>query len=53
MKKLYKSNNRMICGVCAGIAEYLGIDPTEELLAIMTAEKCKMMDRIHCIKEEL
>ena len=28
MKKLYKSNNRMICGVCAGIAEYLGIYPT-------------------------
>ena len=28
MKKLYNSNNRMICGVCAGIAEYLGIDPT-------------------------
>ena len=28
MKNLYKSNNRMICGVCAGIAEYLGIDPT-------------------------
>ena len=28
MKKLYKSNNRMICGVCAGIAEYLGIDLT-------------------------
>ena len=28
MKKLYKSNNRLICGVCAGIAEYLGIDPT-------------------------
>ena len=28
MKQLYKSNNRMICGVCAGIAEYLGIDPT-------------------------
>ncbi len=28
MKKLYKSNNQMICGVCAGIAEYLGIDPT-------------------------
>ena len=25
----------------------------QELLAIMTAEKCKMMDRIHCIKEEL
>ena len=28
MKKLYKSNNRLICGVCAGLAEYLGIDPT-------------------------
>ena len=28
MKKLYKSNNRMICSVCAGLAEYLGIDPT-------------------------
>ena len=28
MKKLYICNNRMICGVCAGIAEYLGIDPT-------------------------
>ena len=28
MKKLYKSNKRMLCGVCAGLAEYLGIDPT-------------------------
>ena len=28
MKKLYKSNNRMICGVCAGVAEYFGIDQT-------------------------
>ena len=28
MKKLYKSNNRMICGVCAGLAAYLGNDPT-------------------------
>ena len=28
MKKLYKSNNRMICGVCAGLAKYLSIDPT-------------------------
>ena len=28
VKKLYKSNNRMICGVCAGVAEYFGIDPT-------------------------
>ena len=28
-KKLYKSNqNKMIDGVCCGIAEYFGIDPT-------------------------
>ena len=26
-KKLCKSNNRKICGVCGGIAEYFGIDP--------------------------
>ena len=28
-KRLYKSNqNKMVDGVCGGIAEYLGIDPT-------------------------
>ena len=28
-KKLYKSNqNKMLAGVCGGIAEYFGIDPT-------------------------
>lgn len=28
-KKLTKSQtNRMLCGVCAGVAEYFGIDPT-------------------------
>ncbi len=27
-KKLYKSNNRMLDGVCAGIAEYFNLDPT-------------------------
>lgn len=27
-KKLYKSTDKMIDGVCAGIAEYFGIDPT-------------------------
>lgn len=28
-KKLYRSSsNRMICGVCGGVAEYLNIDPT-------------------------
>ncbi len=29
MKRLYRSRNeRMIAGVCAGLAEYLDIDPT-------------------------
>ncbi|NLO10222.1 MAG: PspC domain-containing protein [Clostridiales bacterium] len=28
-KKLYRSNaNKMVCGVCQGIAEYINIDPT-------------------------
>ena len=27
-KRLYKSNNKMIDGVCAGIAEYFNLDPT-------------------------
>lgn len=28
-KRLYKSrNNKMICGVCAGIADYFSIDPS-------------------------
>jgi len=28
-KKLYKSrDNRIICGVCGGIGEYLNVDPT-------------------------
>ncbi len=33
-KRLYKSNkNKMIDGVCGGIAEYFGIDPTLVRLA--------------------
>lgn len=28
MKKLTKSNERMICGVCAGFAKYFDVDPT-------------------------
>lgn len=28
-KRLYKSrNNKMICGVCAGIGDYFNIDPS-------------------------
>lgn len=33
-KRLYKSNeNKMLCGVCGGIAEYFDIDPTVVRLA--------------------
>ena len=29
MKKLYRSkSNQMICGVCGGLSDYLGIDAT-------------------------
>jgi phage shock protein C len=28
MKKLYRSSDRIIAGVCGGIAEYLDVDPT-------------------------
>ena len=29
MKKMYRSvSNRMVAGVCPGVAEYLNIDPT-------------------------
>lgn len=28
-KRLYKSrHNRMLCGVCGGVGEYFGVDPT-------------------------
>ena len=27
-KKLYRSKNRVIAGVCAGIGEYFNVDPT-------------------------
>ena len=28
MKKLYRSHNKIIAGVCSGITEYFEIDPT-------------------------
>ena len=41
MKKLYKSNNRMICGVCAGLVRLiwaaLGLTGTGILLYIIAA----------------
>lgn len=27
-RRLYRSNNRMLAGVCSGIAEYFNLDPT-------------------------
>ena len=27
-KKLYKKRGSMLCGVCAGVGEYLEVDPT-------------------------
>lgn len=27
-KRLTKSSNKMLCGVCSGIAEYFDLDPT-------------------------
>ena len=37
-KKLTRStSNRMIAGVCAGLAEYLGIDPTVVRLLVILA----------------
>lgn len=36
IKRLYRSkNDRMICGVCGGIAEYFNIDPTLIRLAFV------------------
>ena len=32
-KRLYKSPDKKICGVCSGIAEYFNIDPTVVRLA--------------------
>ena len=38
-KRLYKSSeNSMLCGVCGGIAEYFGIDPTLVRLAWVIPE---------------
>lgn len=41
MKKLFRSReNRMICGVCGGIAEYFNIDPTLVRLAWVLVAAC-------------
>lgn len=37
MKKLKKSKERMLCGVCGGIAKYLNVDPTIIRAAVLFA----------------
>lgn len=34
-KRLYKSNDKILAGVCAGIAEYFNLDPTLIRLAFV------------------
>lgn len=34
-KRLFKGRNRMICGVCSGVAEYFKVDPTLIRLAVV------------------
>jgi phage shock protein C len=37
MKRLYRSKDKMISGVCAGIAEYFSIAPTMVRLGVVVA----------------
>ena len=38
-KRLYRSReNRMICGVCGGIADYFNVDPTLIRLGLVVQE---------------
>lgn len=44
MKKLYRSKaNRMICGVCGGVAEYFNIDPTLVRLGWVLVSVCNFV----------
>ena len=48
MKKLFRSReNRMICGVCGGVAEYFNIDPT--LVRLGACCSMQFRNRDHCI----
>lgn len=41
MKKLYKSKtDKKLCGVCGGIAEYLGVDSTLVRLGVVVLSLC-------------
>ncbi len=52
MKKLYKSEDKKIDGVCAGIAEYFNIDPTLVRVAwaiLAVAGGCGILAYILCM----
>ena len=40
MKKLLRSSNRILGGVCGGIAEYLDVDPTVIRVAYVLLSFC-------------
>ena len=43
-KRLYRSTrNKMICGVCGGIAEYFNIDPTLVRLGVLAYFICSVI----------
>lgn len=39
-RKLRKSNNKMLAGVCAGLAEYFNFDPTLMRVAYVVLTLC-------------
>ena len=42
-KKLTRSSvNRMICGVCGGLGDYIGVDPTVVRIIWMIASICSV-----------
>lgn len=45
-KRLTRSNNKMIGGVCAGLAEYLDIDPT--IVRIVWVLMVLSPDSVYC-----
>lgn len=52
-KRLYKSrNNKMICGVCAGIADYFNIDPSiVRVLWAVLALAAVPRARLYCLRD--
>lgn len=47
-KKLYRSNDQLIAGVCAGLAEYFGFDPTIVRLVYALLTICTAFSGVLC-----